>query len=273
MYRKWGRTKPPIGSTIDYGHHLAQRLAACWLFNEGSGRQVRSLVNPADAFTVSSLPLWTPNKESVGVKSLGSTSAWVTNALRPELRIPTNLTFVWRGVFHGTAPATTPMCGAFPSIPNGSPFSSWNFYFPSGALGNVQAGWNNGSFQNAVLITGYAIGVIYDLALVVSPTRALGYVNGQLAMTSAAGGNVTYNATAAVTINGDSAAANFSCIQACLYRRVLTAQELAWRTEEPYAFICSPRAVQYFVPQAAPPPSGFNAGRVQRGVVIGGGCY
>lgn len=35
--RGWGRTKPPPGLPVDWGHPLADRLGALWLCNEGAG--------------------------------------------------------------------------------------------------------------------------------------------------------------------------------------------------------------------------------------------
>lgn len=42
---KWGTTKPPLGSQIDWSHPLSRGLVGCFLMNEGGGGKIGDLLN------------------------------------------------------------------------------------------------------------------------------------------------------------------------------------------------------------------------------------
>ena len=43
--RSYGKVKPVVGSTINWGHPLAKGLVGCWLMNERRGNKVRDISN------------------------------------------------------------------------------------------------------------------------------------------------------------------------------------------------------------------------------------
>lgn len=58
-------TKPPLGSTINWGHPLAKGLVGCWLMNEGSGRKVKDAALKNDGIITNAL--WKPTRRGVGL--------------------------------------------------------------------------------------------------------------------------------------------------------------------------------------------------------------
>lgn len=43
--RRYHQDKPPIGSTVNFGHPFARGLVGCWLMNEGGGKGIYDLAN------------------------------------------------------------------------------------------------------------------------------------------------------------------------------------------------------------------------------------
>src|SRR3990167_2761192 len=53
--RYYSTEKPPLGSTINWGHPLAKGLVACWLMNEGGGNVVRDIAGRANGAIVNAV--------------------------------------------------------------------------------------------------------------------------------------------------------------------------------------------------------------------------
>jgi len=62
-HRKTWLNKPPVGSTIDWGHPLSQKLVACWLMNERAGGIIKDIARGhTGRFSGVSAPLWKPSR-------------------------------------------------------------------------------------------------------------------------------------------------------------------------------------------------------------------
>lgn len=260
MYRKYGRTKPPAGATVDWGHPLANGLMGSWLYNENAGAVLASLVNPKNSAVVTGA--WT-NGRLIG--------GW-GNAANPDSLVSSFMTVMvlfdpcgtWsNGAGRGSIIERRP-------VANNAGWAIQNVF--AGAVGAVDFYVHaSGSFTNNQT-TGWATSGVQNLTGTYDGVAIRTYRAGKLIGSTAKAGGITAGAGNLFQLGHEpiSPGTYAGCLlTAHLWNRPLVPADVAWLNQEPFAMIRSPRAVQYFVPQAA--PSGFNAGRVQRGVVIGGG--
>jgi hypothetical protein len=71
------RIKPPISAGLNPAHPLADRLAGCWLLNEGAGRVVRDISGQRHDGSFSGGPLWTPGAFGPAVEFDGNDD-WIS---------------------------------------------------------------------------------------------------------------------------------------------------------------------------------------------------
>lgn len=279
MYRKWGRTKPPVGATIDWGHPLAQGLAGCWLLNEGSGGVLTDLANKATGVLTGS-PSWQSGRLGGPVLRFNAANYVSMGNVLGFDRFDKFSVSVWFRTTTATADRLL-----MSKRNNSSPFQAYyiNLNPSSTAAGTVRWDLVNGAANFARMDSSRAVYNDGRWHHVVGTTDGSGntggmrlYLDGQsVGVTIGNSLNASIVTTAPLQLSGsqgnnftfDGDADDFQ-----IWNRVLTPTDVRQLYQEPFAMIRSPRAVQYFVPQAAPPPGNFNAGRVQHGVVIGGGC-
>lgn len=272
MYRKWGRTKPPPGATVDWGHPLATNLVGCWLLNEGAGSLAYDVVAKNNGVLVG--PTWRPSNS--GGPSLNFTSNYVNIGNVKALSFERDQAFSIATRFRTLSASLQQI---FSKEDNGAPFRGWQLYtqgfvyfacITSGGGGNqassqtTKTNYNDGNWHTAVSTydgSSKAAGIlIYTDGALQQVTHPQDALNGTMVTTSPA--QISGRQGANIPLVGG--------VDYCLaWNRVLTETEAAWLNEEPFAFVRLPRSIQYFVPPA--PAATFNAGRVQRGVVIGGG--
>jgi hypothetical protein len=72
----YNQDKPPLGSSINWGHPLSNGLVGCWLMNEGGGTKVKELVSNNNGTIVGRL--WKPSLRGTSllpsVSTVGSSS-------------------------------------------------------------------------------------------------------------------------------------------------------------------------------------------------------
>lgn len=241
--RSWGLQKPPAGSTIDWGHPLAQGLIVCSLFNERGG-------TPKDLFSGQT---WVPQPfntapwRPLGYHS-GSSASTGNGALAVYARRPAAVgSVLWRGVFLGAGVSNSVVFGS-DSI--NSPFVAGLSIFRT-----CDTSQNNIDFN----INRDGTGTDLDVAANLSSRY---FMPAQFVGTSRTGDQRLYDGphligsgTQAYTAfsypaatflqNGSlqvvaSRYTNAVTIQGCIWDRVLRPEEVAWLAVEPYAFIAPP---------------------------------
>jgi hypothetical protein len=79
------RTKPPVGSRINWSHSLSRGLVGCWLFNEGAGNRVID-ISSGNHGSVNDGPVWVSGKEGKAL-SFDGTNDHINLAYRSQLPI------------------------------------------------------------------------------------------------------------------------------------------------------------------------------------------
>ncbi len=271
MYRKWGRTKPPPGATVDYGHPLVTGLVGCWLLNEGAGANAFDLSPRRYNGTLISAPTWRAGR--LGGPSLAFASNYVTmgNVLNFERFDAFSLAAWFRTIGTGNEQVIG-------KEDSGSPFRGYQLVMNAPTAGRMRFGLiNNGAGADLIAAdsTGtfndgrwhHAVGVSYGTGTTAGLRL---YMDGALAPVSLTGTLTnTIVTTSPFQISGRNGA-NIMLTGAAdvgmVWNRALSPQEARWLYEEPFAMIRSPRSIQYFVPATQPAapkvPSGGDGGEL-----------
>lgn len=116
---KWGNTKPPVGSQIDWGHPLSQGLVGCWLINERSKR-LTNIVN-------NQLSVSTGAYTSVIIEGLKAVSGGATlvNLGTYGTKLPSRISFV---ISFTTSNITADFPRYLFNKKNGGSFNDFSFY-------------------------------------------------------------------------------------------------------------------------------------------------
>lgn len=107
------RSKPPLGTQLDWSHPLNKGLAGFWLFNEGHGNKVNDLSMNRNTGTLTSMAFppttasgWNPGRNGVGLNFDG-VNDYVDAGNNASLNITGNMTIsAWIKI--PSAPATYP---------------------------------------------------------------------------------------------------------------------------------------------------------------------
>ena len=264
MYRKWGRTKPPPGASLDRGHPLAQQMLGVWLANEGSGRVVRDLMNGRNG-AWSALPLW-PNGK------LGGPAMRFTGGINSVQIADNNLwdplgdftLLSW--VYYSVVSASFWLNSMIALDQGGGNQTKWIFCVDPAGPGTYFFYYSGASQSIRSAAWTPAANIWYQLAVTRRGALWTLYRNGVFDGITV---NAVSLANAAIPLTIGFAEANSLnglVDHVMMWNRALSAVEISQLYQEPFAMILSPRSISYFVPQA------FNPGRNQPGVVIGGGC-
>lgn len=245
--------KPPIGSTINWGHPLAEGIKAVFLFNE-IGSPPRNLVTNK-VYSYMGSPTWETKYHGWTLVSDANLEG-VRDTLEPSLKLTKKVSALWRGSFNGTPTANAAIFGATYDNANGSPFLSYAMYSNASSL--LTYGTNNGGFQNTAgpAISTYADNRVHNFLLAIQNDASgaannsnLFVDNANLAINGSQAGDITYSSTAQLEwgepFGTGISRTNTEC--SYIWNRKLTASESAWLWAEPYALIQPPNPViRYF---------------------------
>lgn len=248
--RRYHQDKPPIGSTVNWGHPLAQGLVGCWLMNEGCGNRVLDI----------------SNYRNNGIATTG-TGGW-KNTLKGK---------AYR--FDGTN--TVINCGSANILDNITPFSiefmvyrtNNNSNFIQKASGYGSSGWsvsvlssnafnfNVAGGTNLSYSTGFSLAASTWYHLAVSWNGIIGssadvnlYINrteGAYTLADNGSGNRSTDAAQNLNIGGVSYRFAGDIAYVRLWRRMLMPAEISSLYEAPYQFIQTPRRIFYSLPAGA----------------------
>lgn len=248
--RRWGVTKPPPGSQINWGHPLALGLVDCVLFNEQGGRP-RELATGETLADVATGAIWSPRgRISTGSPVGGFTGSGVGTLLNlPKRQLVGALT-----VIDGICTMSTSTLSTFGDgeLSNkraaaGNSNVEWGHLLTATGGGQVLAYTNNGSGYSVGTFTyPYASYAFVDQAIAMrrtSGTSVESLVNGR---SLGAPQTITVGVAGSTVVNiggiGDGEYTAGSRIHQYHYMwsRALSNTELQWLAAEPYAFIMPP---------------------------------
>lgn len=239
-----GYSKPPAGSRLDYGHPLCPDVF-CALLNEGAGSVTMDLVNGRRG--VISGGIWGSGNDGVILSHTNTTDKvdWGTDIFLPRQQTTVVLQFKKRDTTNrvsglwGSSNAGTPRFGAH------MPFSDGNIYWDAGNASSGRLTLGSQSFQKNsiwVLTSGPRGRDIWQDGVM------KGSATGEtLSSFTVGGGNYTlgnYDGQASDLVDY-----SFNYI----FRRQLSASEIAMISADPYAGIMAPLYRKFFVPPATPP--------------------
>lgn len=256
--------KPPVGTTVNWGHPLSKNLIGCWLFNEGGGSQVFDLARPG----------------SRAVLSTPANPVWVNTQIGPGVQSATGSNYLQENFPNTAFPITIVVLASLADLVNTQNF----FSHDDGATGvgyfiNAQGapyvlqltiqGVNHYRFTNFVPV----VNQLYFFAVTCDKNggTTTGYwaKPGQsLQVQSVALGSLG-NTSSKVGFGGFSGTAQGTQTLAAGYfwNRVLTLAELQQLNANPYVFLTPPRPRNslWF-----PSPATTNAVARQTGLIING---
>jgi hypothetical protein len=98
---KWGRVKPVIGTEVNWGHPLSNKLVGCWLFNENGGRRVHDVARRqhADFQYTTDDATWINGRNGAGLRNGTGSTSWLEVGDAPALRITGPITVCARVKF------------------------------------------------------------------------------------------------------------------------------------------------------------------------------
>lgn len=250
-------TKPPVGALLNLAHPLARGLIGCWLLGEGGGRRVNdsSVGNNPGVLTNINASIWPGSHHGGRCLSLGGTNQNVSVQSSALLQSPTTALSVSAWSFVPTSVGSQVSFAAlaekdYQSDPRANPFTSYGI-LASGSAGNQQysfvtrtAPTNNDIMGSGIVITK---GVWVHVCGTMSGVTKRIYINGVLAATNANGVAMAYN-NGRFTIGSNSAAqeAYIGYIDVVeVYDRALSAAEVAWKYEQPFAAFTKNRSNVY----------------------------
>ena len=248
--KPWGRTKPPVGSPVDWSDPINANLKLCYLLNEGAGLNVKNA-------TGDRLFDGTGSGANFGPGSYGT--AWVQpNSGTPVITGPSNTAF---------RPATFVTHAV--DVVLGVQAREQGFVSITENGNYQEIGINGGSPPNGfwVITTGggttqvtspatYAVGTRLTVVGTYDGANMYLYINGALSASSAKTGNLVYNAQN-IYVGSENTrfyfAGTINWVRS--WTRALKASEAMRLYSEPFAGIVAPK--RRIVPSAsALPPAG-----------------
>jgi hypothetical protein len=261
--------KPPVGSQINWGHPLTNRLICCLLFNEGGGSKIINLAayNRIVTFTPSANAFWYAN----GINFSGATGSATTAIISKYTAINdiAPVSYVVRafvrglggnnlGVFfHKSGAGATSTSGVKEFYTLGTNTVSFRTNGSTDLI--VPAASNTLTFNKfitwVITWTGEDVASsvhIYKNGIEVS----YGATTNGSSLDSDAGNNLQ------IGDMGGNKQLNGIVSNFYLYNRILTVTEIKDLSKFPYQFITSPKVIKYFfvnAPTEQPPATVGNA--------------
>lgn len=276
------RFKPRVGSVIDWSHVLSRGLLGAWIFNEGGGTTIYSLVNPNDKFTASSLgvsldlPAWNVIGgypvvgQSLNFNSLSSALDPAAKLTTPSAALTTSgpVSVFWAGQvlgdLGGASQNNPPLISMSYDNANSNPFYAYGILRKSNNIGNIGnkdlyfVDDSGGTIRANAVSGGIAN---YNQYLTATYTVASGsqiaYLNGIAATSANNSGSLSYGTGPQLNVNdfltgSGSAQQDVFCIY--IYGRVLSPYEIQWLHYHPLDLIKqSSKYIKYFVPGGGTP--------------------
>jgi hypothetical protein len=245
-----GSTKPIVGAQIDWSHRLSRGLEFDFSFLErGGGATFDLRYGRRGAFTDS--PTWV----NPGINFTGS--AVVESSAVPDAPFFGAITLVWKGVIR-TGSGFRHFAGKHEGgggADNPFDFRTNNAGTPRLALIRANAGgFTNFEGQEVSLSTVNTIAVVTPGVIQTAP---IFYVNSSATTGNGVAGSGTGPATGTASTlrigrRADGVVQMDGVVEFCRgYSRALSADEIRWLTEEPYAHLIVPQYRRYFIPPEA----------------------
>ena len=254
--RSWGTQVPPVGSSINWGHPLAQNLVGAWIFAEGIGNVAQDLAGGRNAVSHSA-PTWAP-APGLGHTSICTANYWtIPNA--SVFGVPSGGAFTlvsFVGIPVGSS--ATQVTGL--TIRASNPIMNVNCIPSTGTFG-FGSRTDGGSFTNLTGAVGqFGDGSVHMLGGVAVGGAMLLYGDGRRLNGNGVSGPPTITVSTA-GIGGDTISGTggtFACGPQYIWKRPLAPSEMAWLHIEPYAFIQPPApTILYFDMVGPAGASGF----------------
>ncbi len=248
------RTKPPVSAGPNPAHPLADRLAGCWLLNEGAGRAVRDVSGARHDGSFSGGPLWMPSAVGPAVAFDGNDD-WISmgNCLNLGTEDVTVLALVqysavnqpeqWQGVYMGAIAGKGhlgPSNGYGVSVYGGNKIY-WQVRNQSTVLGvTSDNALNDGRWHTAIGVCERESAT--GLRLYIDGVRQSATAD----PTGLAGINITDTVAFAIGSRQDSSLA-WMCdflggvAAVCVWKRVLTEAEIGQLQREPFILFAQRR--------------------------------
>lgn len=269
--RRYNSLVKPIGQpVIRWGHPLAIGLVGAWIFSEGGGTRIRSLINPQDDLIVGGNAVWARTAAGLTLQSPNSGTNTGASLTTPSslLKPSSAVSIFWRGTINGNGSLSQNpvLAGMTFTNSNTSPFLAYT-------IGRVGANaariaysfdWNGSNifYQTGAILNSGALlyGNPMDFCLTGSNGGPMfGYNNGQQAdaIGTAAAGDLTYGSPEfivnwAIGDPTNSAQSEASCVY--VWKRVLSAAEVLTVHNDPFQFV-GMRSFAALSGTASPPPA------------------
>lgn len=235
--------KPPFGARINWHHPLSQGLVGAWLFNEGAGSKCFDVINNMVG-TIASGTYW----DSEGIYIPSSPSTVPVTVPHQSIQDPPIISIFAITTNH------TSTSSLYPTVISKSP-SGINYAF--GISGNMYLRFWNKSFDNTLT---------YWTELNINQSYKIGCTGDGSGLRIYLDGNLVGSNIVAYDTPGGVASLNFgenfgyytnqTTKVIYLYNRSLTNGEHASLAANPYQMILHPIWDTYYIPTAAPPPTG-----------------
>lgn len=195
---QWAQ-KPPLGTPIDRGNPISQRLAALWAVNEGTGLTLHDLTgNGSDAAITGAT--WTPTAAGAGINFAAGQIAYVASASPLHFAPPFS-------IFATVVQSASNSNGAFivskRNNANANPPFEMSFDIAGGTYNNqllYQFGDSGGVYHSFFSGLTVPLGVPVAVGMSVSTSQVFFWVNGQLGTVGSLSGTVPLDNTTVVQI-------------------------------------------------------------------------
>ena len=236
---------PPVGARLLRGHPINRGLVGCWLLNEGGGQIFKDIAGVNDGSGVGG-PISSPGIYGNAVKCNGS-SQYVTLPAFNKTFASATIT----GWFNSVPNNNSYIGGVYSRGSNGGP--GMGFGYASGGAkqlgyqwGLTDYAWNSGLFLPDNLWT--------FVALAVSPSGAIMYMNLQSASNTLSEPPITFNGSMEIGTDASALATrsfNGLINNVRFYDRALPAQEIAQLYAQPFAGLAMPARRSYSAPASS----------------------
>ena len=233
-YRR--RTKPPLGSRIDWSHPLATGLVGCFLLNENGGTTVFDLAS-AQLLPVASGTSW-----SSGLLS-DAAAHGVYTTCPAVFKVGPPISLVWQGHSVGTADGFAYIFGINANNTGSSPFNAALISYNTNAsqvtfFCTATGGGTNVEIDFGAMPSGTAqLAVTWGATSNNTNNPISCYKNGILGNQSVETGTpIAYSSTSQIGIGGyPTLNSRLAHDFALIYNRALNPGDVQWLAEEPYA--------------------------------------